>query len=48
VIADGEGRLLGTITAREVVERIEAQRGAGATGDPDDSREPEPAARGRE
>jgi osmoprotectant transport system ATP-binding protein len=42
VIADGEGRLLGTITAREVVERIEAQRTA------DEAREPEPAAGGRE
>jgi len=42
VIADGEGRLLGTITAREVVERIEAQRNA------DEAREPEPAAGGRE
>ena len=45
VIADGEGRLLGTITAREVVERIEAERSAGAA---DDTREPEPAAGGRE
>ena len=45
VIADGDGRLLGTITAREVVERIEAERSAGAA---DDTREPEPAAGGRE
>ena len=45
VIADGEGRLLGTITAGEVVERIEAERSAGAA---DDTREPEPAAGGRE
>jgi osmoprotectant transport system ATP-binding protein len=45
VIADGDGRLLGTITAREVVERIEAQRSAGAA---DDTRKPEPAAGGRE
>jgi osmoprotectant transport system ATP-binding protein len=45
VIADGEGRLLGTITSREVVERIDAERSAGAA---DDTREPEPAAGGRE
>jgi len=45
VIAGGDGRLLGTITAREVVERIEAERSAGA---PADTREPEPAAGSRE
>ena len=45
VIADGDGRLLGTITAREVVERIEAERSADAAAD---TREPEPAAGGRE
>jgi osmoprotectant transport system ATP-binding protein len=44
VIADRDGRLLGTITAGEVVERIETQRRAGD----DDDREPEPAAGGRE
>ncbi|HVE31896.1 MAG TPA: ABC transporter ATP-binding protein [Mycobacteriales bacterium] len=45
VIADGDGRLLGTITAREVIERIEAERSAGTA---DDTREPEPAAGSRE
>ncbi len=45
MIADADGRLLGTITAREVVERIEAERSAGAAAD---TREPEPAAGGRE
>jgi osmoprotectant transport system ATP-binding protein len=44
VIADGDGRLLGTITAAEVVERIEAERHA----ERDEHREPEPAAGGRE
>jgi osmoprotectant transport system ATP-binding protein len=44
VVADADGRLLGTITAGEVVERIAAQRRSGL----DDSRQPEPAAGGRE
>jgi osmoprotectant transport system ATP-binding protein len=44
VIVDGNGRLLGTITPAEVVERIEAERHA----ERDEHREPEPAAGGRE
>jgi osmoprotectant transport system ATP-binding protein len=45
VIADGDGRLLGTITAREVVERIDAQRSAAEAAG---TREPQPAAGSRE